>query len=232
MGEMGEYYRPNFFANTPDINPYYLQTSGPAGFVVRATLAATLSSVYGLYNGFEICEGTPIPGKEEYLDSEKYELKAWDMDRPGNIREHIRKLNRIRRDNPALWDFRNTIFTEAWNDNVLAYARMSPARDNCVFVLVNLDPRNRQECTYEVPLWEFGLPDHGADRGGGPFARRPLHPARQDAPHRPRPRRAPCRDLAPHPAGEKPHDPWPSFSGEAQRRPEQLGTRSCLLVTR
>ena len=162
MGEMGEYYRPNFFANTPDINPYYLQTSGPAGFVVRATLAATLSSVYGLYNGFEICEGTPIPGKEEYLDSEKYELRAWDMDRPGNIREHIRKLNRIRRDNPALWDFRNTIFTEAWNDNVLAYARVSPARDNCVFVLVNLDPRSRQDCTYEVPLWEFGLPDHGA----------------------------------------------------------------------
>ena len=162
MGEMGEYYRPNFFANTPDINPYYLQTSGPAGFVVRGTLAATLSSVYGLYNGFEICEGTPIPGKEEYLDSEKYELKAWDMNRPRNIRKHIRALNRIRRENPALWDFRNTLFLNAWNDQILAYARLTPARDNCVLVLVNLDPKNRQECTYEVPLWEFGLPDQGS----------------------------------------------------------------------
>jgi starch synthase (maltosyl-transferring) len=159
---MGEYYRPNFFANTPDINPYYLQTSGPAGFIVRGTLAATLSSVYGIYNGFELCEGTPVPGKEEYLDSEKYELKAWDYDRPGNIADHIRRLNRIRRENPALWDFRNIAFLNAWNDEILAYARTTRDKDNCVFVLVNLDPRNRQECTYEVPLWEFGLPDHGA----------------------------------------------------------------------
>ncbi|HEY8564703.1 MAG TPA: maltotransferase domain-containing protein [Beijerinckiaceae bacterium] len=161
-GPMGETYRPNFFANTPDINPVYLQTSGRAGFVVRGTLAATLSSVYGLYNGFELCEAAPVPKKEEYLDSEKYEIKAWDYDRPGNITEHVTKLNRIRRENPALWDFRNTLFLNAWNDQILAYARLTPARDNCVLVLVNLDPRNRQECTYEVPLWEFGLPDHGS----------------------------------------------------------------------
>ncbi|HEY8381039.1 MAG TPA: maltotransferase domain-containing protein [Microvirga sp.] len=161
-GPMGEYYRPNFFANTPDINPYYLQTSGRAGYIVRGTLAATLSSVYGIYNGFELCEGRPVPGKEEYLDSEKYELKAWDYDRPGNIADHIRRLNQIRRENPALWDFRNISFLNAWNDQILAYVRMTKEKDNCVFVLVNLDPRNRQECTYEVPLWEFGLPDHGA----------------------------------------------------------------------
>jgi len=160
--QMGEYYRPNFFANTPDINPYYLQTSGRPGFIVRATLAATLSSIYGIYNGFELCEGTPIPGKEEYLDSEKYELKTWDYDRPGNISDFIRRLNRIRRENPALWDFRNIGFVNAWNDQILAYVRTTREKDNCVFVLVNLDPRNRQECTYEVPLWEFGLPDHGA----------------------------------------------------------------------
>jgi starch synthase (maltosyl-transferring) len=159
---MGEYYRPNFFANTPDINPRYLQTSGPPGFMVRGTLAATLSSVYGIYNGFELCEGTPIPGKEEYLDSEKYELKAWDYDRPGNIRDHIRRLNRIRRENPALWDFRNILFLNAWNDQILAYARMTKEKDNCILILVNLDSHNRQECTYEVPLWEFGLPDQGA----------------------------------------------------------------------
>jgi starch synthase (maltosyl-transferring) len=161
-GPMGEYYRPNFFANTPDINPVYLQTSGRPGFIVRGTLAATLSSVYGLYNGFEVCEGAPMPGKEEYLDSEKYELKAWDLDRPGNIKDHVRKLNRIRRSNPALWDFRNVLFLNAWNDHILAYAKLTPARDNCVLVLVNLDPKNRQEAVYEVPLWEFGLPDHAA----------------------------------------------------------------------
>jgi starch synthase (maltosyl-transferring) len=159
---MSEYYRPNFFANTPDINPHYLQTSGPPGFVVRGTLAATLSSVYGIYNGFELCEGRPIPGKEEYIDSEKYELKAWDYDRPGHIAQHIRRLNRIRRENPALWDFRNISFVSAWNDQILAYVRMTAEKDNCLLILVNLDPHNRQECTYEVPLWEFGLPDHGA----------------------------------------------------------------------
>jgi starch synthase (maltosyl-transferring) len=161
-GDMGEYYRPNFFANTPDINPYFLQTSGRAGFIVRGTLAATLSSVYGIYNGFELCEGSPVPGKEEYLDSEKYEIKAWDYDRPGNIRAHVTRLNRIRRENPALWDFRNILFLAASNDSILAYARLTPAKDNCVFVLANLDPRNRQECTYEVPLWEWGLPDHAS----------------------------------------------------------------------
>ncbi|HEV7440495.1 MAG TPA: maltotransferase domain-containing protein [Methylobacterium sp.] len=161
-GPMGDYYRPNFFANTPDINPHYLQTSGRPGFIVRATLAATLSSVYGIYNGFELCEAAPYPGKEEYLNSEKYELKAWDYDRPGNIREHIVRLNRIRRENPALWDFRNVHFTGAFNDSIIAYAKTTPEGDNCVFVMVNLDPKNRQECTYEVPLWLVGQPDHGA----------------------------------------------------------------------
>ena len=171
--EMGEYYRPNFFVNTPDINPIYLQTSGRAGFVVRATLAATLSSVYGIYNGFELCEAA-LFRKEEYLDSEKYEIRVWDYDRPGNIREHIAALNRIRRENPALWDFRNVAFLNAWNDNVISYLRMTPAKDNALLVLVNLDPHNRQECTYEVPLWEFGLHDDGAIEvedliGGGRF---------------------------------------------------------------
>src|SRR3546814_9637978 len=98
------FYRPNFFANTPDINPAYLQTGRPAAFKVRGFLAATLSSVYGIYNGFELCEGRPVPGKEEYLDSEKYEIKAWDYDRPGNIRAFITRVNRIRRENPALHD--------------------------------------------------------------------------------------------------------------------------------
>jgi starch synthase (maltosyl-transferring) len=158
--EMGEYYRPNFFANTPDINPVYLQTSGRPGFVVRATLAATLSSAYGIYSGFELCEAA-LFRKEEYLDSEKYQIRVWDYDRPGNIRKHVAALNRIRRDNPALWDFRNITFLNAYNDNILSYLKMTPEGDNALMILVNLDPKARQECTYEVPLWKFGLPDDG-----------------------------------------------------------------------
>ncbi|MDB5589910.1 maltotransferase domain-containing protein [Enterovirga sp.] len=157
---MSEYYRPNFFANTPDINPVYLQTSGRAGFIVRGTLAATLSSAYGIYSGFELCEAA-LYRKEEYLDSEKYQIRAWDFDRPGHIREHITKLNRIRRENPALWDFRNVTFLRAGNDQILSYLRTTPARDNVLLILVNLDPHQRQESDYEVPLWELGLPDHG-----------------------------------------------------------------------
>src|SRR5690606_2858274 len=84
--EAREFYRPNFFVNTPDINPVYLQTSGRAGFQVRLVLAAMLAGNYGVYSGFELCEGRALPGKEEYLDSEKYELKAWDWDQPGHIR--------------------------------------------------------------------------------------------------------------------------------------------------
>lgn len=161
-GPMGDYYRPNFFVNTPDINPPYLQTGGRAGHIVRATLAATLSSIWGMYQGFELCEATPVPGKEEYLDSEKYQLRAWDFDRPGHIREEIAQLNRIRKQNPALHDWRNVRFLGAGNDKVLAYVKQTQARDNTVLALVNLDPRNRQETGYEVPLWLFDLPDHAS----------------------------------------------------------------------
>ncbi len=161
-GAMGEYYRPNFFVNTPDINPVYLQTGGRPGFVVRATLAATLSSNWGIYSGFELCEARALPGREEYLDSEKYEIKVWDFDRPGNIKDHIRALNAIRRENPALHDFRNLLLIATSNPQVIGYAKLTPEKDNCVFVLVNLDPYNRQDCSYEIPLWEWGLPDTGA----------------------------------------------------------------------
>ncbi|MBL27597.1 MAG: alpha-amylase [Rhodospirillaceae bacterium] len=157
--EAKDYYRPNFFVNTPDINPEILQTSHRPAYQMRAALAATLSGVYGVYNGFELCEGTPYPGKEEYLDSEKYEIKAWDWDRPGHIRDYITRLNRIRRDNPALHDHLNLRFLNAWNDQVLVYFKMSPARDNVIVVAVNLDPHNPQGANFEVPLWEFGLPD-------------------------------------------------------------------------
>ena len=158
-GEMAAYYRPNFFVNTPDINPWYLQTSGRAGFIVRATLAATLSSNWGLYNGFELCEAHALVGCEEYRDSEKYELRAFDFNRPGHIKDHIRALNRIRRTNPALQDFRGFLALNSSNEHVMAYARITPQKENCVLVLVNVDPFNRQQSEYEVPLWEFDLPD-------------------------------------------------------------------------
>jgi starch synthase (maltosyl-transferring) len=160
--ECREYMRPNFFANTPDINPVYLQENGRAGHQVRLVLAATLSPLYGLYNGYEICEATPMPGKEEYLNSEKYEIKVWDFDAPDNIKDDIRLINRIRRDNPALWQFTDLTFLNAWNDNILCYYKCSAAKDNLVVVAVNLDAQNAQGASFEIPLWEFGLPDDAA----------------------------------------------------------------------
>jgi starch synthase (maltosyl-transferring) len=160
--EPKEYYRPNFFANTPDINPLHLQTGGRAAFIARATLAATLSSVYGIYSGFELCEASAIPGKEEYLNSEKYEIRVWDWDRPGNIRTHVTRLNRIRRDNPALHQLANLRFYNAFNDQILLYGKMTEGKDNALLIAVNLDPHHAQSCAFEVPLWEFGLPDHAA----------------------------------------------------------------------
>jgi starch synthase (maltosyl-transferring) len=148
---------PNFFVNTPDINPRYLQSSGRPGFRIRLALAATLGGNYGVYSGFEICEAAPVPGKEEYLDSEKYQLRVWDMDQPGNIQDDIRLMNRLRRDHPALRQFTDLTFHVAHNDQVLAYGKRSG--DDYVLIHVNLDPHNTQVFQFEVPLWEFGLPD-------------------------------------------------------------------------
>jgi starch synthase (maltosyl-transferring) len=152
-----EYMRPNFFVNTPDINPPFLQTGGRAAFQIRAVLAATLSSVWGMYSGFELCEATPIPGREEYLDSEKYEIKAWDWERPGNIRDYIARLNQIRRDNPALHYLENLRFFTAHDDSILFYGKTTAARDNAIWIAVNLDPRVAHEATIELPLQEIAL---------------------------------------------------------------------------
>ena len=105
-----DYYRPNFFVNTPDILPYHLQSGEPWMFKSRVALAATLSSTYGIYNGFELLEHEPIPGREEYLNSEKYEIKVRDWDKPGNIKPYIRDLNRARRANAALQQTSNLRF--------------------------------------------------------------------------------------------------------------------------
>jgi starch synthase (maltosyl-transferring) len=152
-----DYLRPNFFTNTPDINPPYLQTGGRPAHMIRLALAATLSSVYGIYNGFELCEATPIPGKEEYLNSEKYDYKVWDWDRPGNIKDFITKVNAIRRDNPALHELDNLRFYPADDDNILFYGKMTPDRSNMVFIVVNLDPFDPHVAELDFPLEQMGL---------------------------------------------------------------------------
>ncbi len=158
-----DFFRPNFFVNTPDINPIFLQGSGRPGFLIRAALAATLSGLWGLYSGFELCEAAPLPGREEYLDSEKYEVRVRDWDAPGNIRAEIAALNRIRRANPALHSHLGVRFYNALNDQVLLFGKMAPAGGRAmVFVAVSFDPHRVQDAEIEVPLWEWGLPDDAA----------------------------------------------------------------------
>ncbi|SPO69694.1 alpha-1,4-glucan--maltose-1-phosphate maltosyltransferase [Pseudomonas sp. JV241A] len=152
-------YRPNFFVNTPDINPYFLHESGRAGFLIRAALATMGSGLWGMYSGFELCEATPVPGKEEYLDSEKYEIRPRDFTQPGNIIAEIAQLNRIRRQNPALQTHLGVAFYHAWNDNILYFGKRTAERDNFILVAVSLDPHNAQEAHFELPLWELGLDD-------------------------------------------------------------------------
>jgi starch synthase (maltosyl-transferring) len=154
-----DFFRPHFFVNTPDINPPFLQSSGRPGFLIRAALAATLSGLWGVYCGFELCEASAVPGKEEYLDSEKYQLRAWDWDRAGNIVPEITALNRLRRQNPALQTHRGVTFLAAYNDAVLYYEKATSDRSNVVLVAVSLDPHQAQEADFEVPLWRCKLPD-------------------------------------------------------------------------
>jgi starch synthase (maltosyl-transferring) len=154
---MREYYRPNFFTNTPDILPPILQQGGPPAFKMRLALAATLSSSYGIYSGYELCENEAIPGTEEYLNSEKYEIKIRDWHKPGNIREFVARVNEIRRGNPALHDFLNLQFLETNSDQIIAYAKTSPKKDNVIIVAVNLDPFQTHYCTTVVPAEIVGL---------------------------------------------------------------------------
>jgi starch synthase (maltosyl-transferring) len=153
-----EYFRPNFFVNTPDINPPFLQTSGRAGHLIRAALAATLSGLWGVYNGFELCEATAIPDREEYLNSEKYEIKSWDYGRPGNIVAEITALNHIRKANSALHSHLNIEFLPCNNPNIL-YFRKHAADGNTILATISLDPHNPQDASIELPLHRFALPD-------------------------------------------------------------------------
>jgi starch synthase (maltosyl-transferring) len=157
-----DYFRPHFFVNTPDINPYFLQTSGRAGFLIRAALAATLSGLWGMYSGFEVCEAAPLPGREEYLDSEKYQIRVRDRAAPGNIVAEIATLNRLRKLNPALQSHLGLRFYNAFNDRVLVYGKALAAHEDMILVAVSLDPHRVQEAVFEIPLWEWRLPDHGS----------------------------------------------------------------------
>ena len=154
--EMREYFRGNLWPNTPDILPFYLQDGGRPAFMVRITLAATLSSVYGIYSGYELCENEALPGREEYLDSEKYQFKERDWNAPGNIKDWITRVNRIRRENRALQLYDNLRFYHADNDAILFYGKMTPARDNIILVVVNLDPHRKQHSFVDVPIDQFG----------------------------------------------------------------------------
>jgi starch synthase (maltosyl-transferring) len=157
QSEMREYYRPNFFANTPDILPPFLQKGGRPAFMIRLVLAATLSTTYGIYNGFELCENTAIPGTEEYAHSEKYEYKVWDWDRPGNIKELVARVNAIRRGNPALQEFLNLRFHACDDDAVLFYRKSTADGSNRILVAVSLDPAGRRSTNLQVPLEELNV---------------------------------------------------------------------------
>lgn len=169
-----DYMRPNFFPCTPDILPKFLQQPGTSPFIIRAALAATLSGVYGVYNGFELCENAAVPGKEEYLNSEKYEYKVWDWDRPGHIKPFIGKLNWIRRDNPAFHAMDTLYFGDSTNENVLFYGKMTKDLSNMVFIAISLDPYHDQDAHVRYPLEKMGLPPNGRFKvedllGGGTF---------------------------------------------------------------
>jgi starch synthase (maltosyl-transferring) len=147
-----EYLRPNLFANTPDILHAYLQHGGRAAFEARLLLAATLGASYGIYSGFELAEGQAVPGTEEYADSEKYQFRKWDWDRPGHINELIARVNTIRRRHPALQVDRTLRFVDTDNPEIIAYTKTAPDSPDTLLVIVNLDPRYMQHGHVRVPI--------------------------------------------------------------------------------
>jgi len=155
---VADYFRGNLWPNTPDILHETLQRGGRSAFKMRLILAATLSSSYGIYSGYELGENVPVrEGSEEYLDSEKYEIKARDWNAPGNLVEFVTTINRIRRQNPALHLYRNLRFYGSDDPNIVWYGKMTPDGDNAVFVAANLDLGGPHASLVDVPLAELGL---------------------------------------------------------------------------
>jgi starch synthase (maltosyl-transferring) len=159
---VSDFFRPHFFANTPDINPFFLQSSGRAGFLIRAALAATLSGLWGIFSGFELCEAAALPGREEYADSDKYEVKPRNWAMPGNIIVEITQLNRLRRAEPALQNHLGLSFYRAFNPNILYFAKKAPFENSRILVAISLNPHGAEEADFEAPLWEWGLSDDRA----------------------------------------------------------------------
>ena len=163
--EVAEYLRPNFFANTPDILHAFLQHGGRAAFEVRFVLAATLGASYGIYSGFELCEHVAVrPGSEEYLDSEKYQIKPRDWNQPGNLKELIARVNTIRREHPALQQNATLRFHGSGTEALLWFSKSSTdlsavalAEADRVFVAANTTPHDVQHGWVEVPIGELGI---------------------------------------------------------------------------
>ena len=156
--DMRYYFRGNFFVNTHDILPKNLQHTGRNAFKIRALLAATLSATYGIYSGFELCENVPLQnGSEEYLDSEKYEIKTRNWNQSGNIKEWIGQINRIRNENPALQQNHNFQFFETHHDQLIAYGKWNDERSNVLVTVVNLDPNASCEGLLTIPINRFGI---------------------------------------------------------------------------
>jgi starch synthase (maltosyl-transferring) len=157
-----EYFRPNFWPNTPDILPEYLQFGGRPAFLIRLTLAATLVANYGIYGpAYEACDNTPIaPGKEEYLNSEKYEVKDWDLEGPDGLRDFITRINRIRHDNPALQYDWNLRFHGIDNDQILCYSKANEELTNIILVVVSLDYTHSQSGWVDLDLTALGVDPH------------------------------------------------------------------------
>ncbi|HCO43430.1 MAG TPA: alpha-1,4-glucan--maltose-1-phosphate maltosyltransferase, partial [Gammaproteobacteria bacterium] len=156
-----EYFRPNLWPNTPDILTEFLQFGGRAAFMLRGALAATLGASYGVYGpAFELCEHAPRePGSEEYRDSEKYQVRRWDLTRADSLRDYLTRLNRIRRDNPALqadWSLR---FHPVDNDLLLCFSKSPPddGEGDVIVVVANLDPHHTQTGWIDLPLADLGI---------------------------------------------------------------------------
>ncbi|MCU7512854.1 MAG: alpha-1,4-glucan--maltose-1-phosphate maltosyltransferase, partial [Ignavibacteria bacterium] len=155
-----EFYRPNFWTNTPDILPENLQFGGRAAFISRFVLAATLSSNYGIYGpAYEVCNITGIEEKEEYMNSEKYEIKFWDRDKPGNIKDVIKKVNIIRKENAALQTTYNIEFYDSDNRYLLCYGKVSEDKSNIIVVVVNLNFFHKQSGSVKIPIKKLGIPE-------------------------------------------------------------------------
>jgi starch synthase (maltosyl-transferring) len=154
-----EYLRPNLWPNTPDILAEFLQTGGRAAFMIRFILAATLGANYGIYGpAFERCENTPMqPGSEEYLNSEKYELKSWDAEKPASLSGLIARVNQLRRENPALHSDANLRFHDTDNPHVICYSKSTGDLSDIVIVLCNLDPFHKQTGWIDLDLAALSL---------------------------------------------------------------------------